>query len=1158
MAVLCVAVLGRADVRHGQRCLTFPTRKTLAVLVYVLVEGGLHPRDKLTALFWPDSDEVSGRANLRTTLARLREGLEATTEERHLVIDRNFVGFEFASAFELDLHLLQSAYALARSLTGTRRPSAETGQTVISQLQQAADTWRGEFLEGFSLRDAPDFDEWTTLQRETWRKRMEVVLDRLSLLYADAGSTASAIETADRWAHLNPLEEHAYRRLMRLHFTAGDRAAALRAYEQCRLMLEKELGVLPDPETSALAERVRIAPRSPRSSSQPRSLPAASPLDKPLVGRADEFTKVVELYHAASQGRPQAALLQGEAGIGKTRLATEFLAWAVAQGAEVLQGRAFETGARLPYQPLVDALRPRLDQETGLEARLSSVWLTELSRVLPELRDRYPSLPLPTGDEAAARTRLFEALVRLGQVLADRAPLVLFIDDVQWADVASLDLLHYAGRRWAQDETPILLLCCLRSEALATTPVLDEWLLGLRRDLAVTRIDLGPLTFEDTVQLMQGLTTALDSVPEVTAFARWIFAETSGQPFYVVETLRMLLEHPELRRRHADVETSALDIVHVPERGRADAVLPPSVRQIIQTRLAPLPQTARDLLAAAGILGQRFSFELLCHVARLTENEALPALDMVLRSHLLREIDETEAPTGEGQYIFAHDKIRDVVYREAGEARRRVFHRRALEVLQETGAPAAELTRHALAASLDEPALQFSVAAGEEAMRLLAARDAASHFERAITLAERLGRKELLAELHARRGHAFVTMAAWPDARSELEAALAGFAGSDPDRYAEILTDVGEACWWMLDIPAIHRYATEILTLADQLGRGDLETKAMAWLAAAEGSAGNLSACLEQNQRAIDRARALGIAPPAITGHYHPITLYWLGRYDEAVAVGRDAVAVAQEGGDISWVMSSLPHLGMALAGTGQYAEAIRVFDEARRLGHEYGLGTLLARAISMSVGFRLDIFDFAGAEALAREARDLARSLDFAPPAVSAGIDLLLSYARREDASSAETLIDEVTAVAERTSGFHGWLWKLRLAEARAEIALARGDSEAALQWANDAVAQSRTRGRVKYEVTGLTTRAQSLIGLSHTKEAIVDLRTAVALARPIEDPALFLRPAAALLMLDGDDALAEEGRAAVNRITEALPVTDMRSRFEQAEPVRILLNRG
>src|SRR5215208_469369 len=640
MALLSVAVLGPPDVRHGQRCLTFPTRKTLAVLVYVLVEGGSQPRDKLTALFWPDSDEVSGRSSLRTTLARLREGLEATTAERHLVIDRNAVSFDFASNFELDLQLLQSAYGVARSLTSTGRPSGETGQTVISQLQRAADAWRGEFLEGFSLRDAPDFDEWTSLQREVFRKRMEVVLDRLSLLYADAGSTASAIETADLWVHLNPLEEHAYRRLMRLHFTFGDRGAALRAFEACHLMLDKELGVPPDPETSALAERIRRAARPSRGSVQLGSPPpAASPLDNPLVGRADEFTKLVELYHAASQGWTQTAVLQGEAGIGKTRLATEFLAWTVAQGAEVLRGRAYETAARLPYQPLVDALRPRLEQEATPTSLLSSVWLTELSRLLPELRDRSPDLPVPGGDEAAARTRLFEAIVRLGRALSVRAPLVLFIDDVQWADVASLDVLDYAGRRWKEDETGVLLLFSLRSEALATTPALDEWLSGLRRDVPMRQIDLGPLSFEDTMQLLLALgpepPLAPDGVEE--EFARWIFTETRGQPFYIVETLRTLRECGALASPHGADATSMMDILHPAKQSPSRAVLPPSVRQIIQARLAPLPQAARDLLVAASVLGQGFTFELLCDVGRLTEHDALPALDAVVRGNLLYE-----------------------------------------------------------------------------------------------------------------------------------------------------------------------------------------------------------------------------------------------------------------------------------------------------------------------------------------------------------------------------------------------------------------------------------------------------------------------------------------------------------------------------------------
>jgi tetratricopeptide (TPR) repeat protein len=296
----------------------------------------------------------------------------------------------------------------------------------------------------------------------------------------------------------------------------------------------------------------------------------------------------------------------------------------------------------------------------------------------------------------------------------------------------------------------------------------------------------------------------------------------------------------------------------------------------------------------------------------------------------------------------------------------------------------------------------------------------------------------------------------------------------------------------------------------------------------------------------------LGISPPEITGHYYPITLYWLGRMEEAVEASREAVRVAQEENDISWVMSSLPHLGMALAGTSRYAEAMQVFEEARKLGREYRLDTLLARAIAMSAGFQMDVFNFARAESLAQEARDLALSWNFSPPAVSAGIDLLLAYARQGEAGRADSLIDEVASVAEQTSGFHGWLWKIRLAEARAELALARGMPEEALRWADEAIAQSGARGRVKYQVIALTTRAQASIDLGRTKEAIANLRDAVTLARPTRDLALFVRAAIGLIAIDGDDALADEARAVIDRIAGNLPDLDMRLQFERAEPIR------
>src|SRR6266568_8112412 len=193
----------------------------------------------------------------------------------------------------------------------------------------------------------------------------------------------------------------------------------------------------PTLETMALANRMRAVAPPRRKEAPTPALSSAIFLDGPLLGRTTELSTLIKVYHTAQRGQTQVVLLEGEVGIGKTRLATEFLAWAEIEGADVLQGQAFETGGQLPYQPGIEALRPRIERENAPDDLLSDTWLAELSRLLPELCDRYPDLPAPQGDNSVARNRLFEAVARLGQALAARTLLVLFVDDVQWADAAS-------------------------------------------------------------------------------------------------------------------------------------------------------------------------------------------------------------------------------------------------------------------------------------------------------------------------------------------------------------------------------------------------------------------------------------------------------------------------------------------------------------------------------------------------------------------------------------------------------------------------------------------------------------------------------------------------------------------------------------------------
>ncbi|HEV2582711.1 MAG TPA: AAA family ATPase, partial [Ktedonobacteraceae bacterium] len=746
------ALLGPPQVYDGGRLLVFPSRKSLALLIYLAVEGGVHSRKMLSELFWPESDAVHARGTLRTTLLELREVLAEGTSPAdgagpdripHLLIDRDTLGLDLTSGVSQDLQALLAAWELARDASRTPvKLSEEARREQRLQLQGATRLLRGEFLAGFSLHNAPGFDDWARFQREYWHLRMHLVFERLSQWYEEAGEIEQAIATIIRWLALNLLNEDASQRLMRLHFATGNRVAALQAYETLRAALASEIHAEPTPETMALAERIRVtAPphhhekqRSPLISSTPLAM-----LHAPLVGRTREYGILLERYHAARSGQAQVVLIEGDAGIGKTRLATEFVDWASAQGADVLRGQAFESSGRLSYQPLIEALRPRIDQENAPDDLLHDVWLAELARLLPELRERYPDLSGPVADASVARNHLFEAVARLLDALAARAPLLLFLDDLHWADTATLDLLHYLARSFTERATPALLLLSLRTEALQTTPPLAEWRANLGRIVSLTRLQLGPLSAQDTLHLLQVLfgadrrgaatrsrASVLGEQPSADALERVgerLFAETGGQPFYLVETLKLLLERghfalSEDGAKAGDVAAAMVKELDVPR------LFPPSVRELVSLQLDRLSPAAFAFLVAGAVLEQDATFERLCLVADLSESEGLAALDEVQRSRLVREPERQSGQPGNAAYAFTHDMIREVVYVEAGETRSRIFHRRALDSLQEASVAPAKLAYHAVSAGLLEPAFRLNMAAGNESMAVFAFHDA--------------------------------------------------------------------------------------------------------------------------------------------------------------------------------------------------------------------------------------------------------------------------------------------------------------------------------------------------------------------------------------------------------------------------------------------------
>ena len=962
---LSIRLLGPPEVSFKGRPLWFRTKKALALLCYLAAEGGRHPRRELAELLWPESDERRARTDLRSALANLRKALghDSAHEEgaRFLLIERDLLGIE-PRGIELDLGTLEAAVSLARTEAspGERSADAVGRRNLIARLEGILGAYRGEFMEGFSLEDAPEFELWLEADRARWRGVFGELCERLSRLQGEKDRLGEAIGTARLWVRHAPLEEDAYRRLMELLSTAGDSEGALLAYEGFRNTLSRELESEPSPQMRELAARLReeVKARASLGASLARSSEATplSGLQVPLAGRHAEFGALVSEYHATCRGETRVAVVLGEVGIGKTRLVCEFLAWAKARGADVLEGEAAEGGG-LPYGPVDGATRPRIERERAPDDLLEDVWLSELSRLLPELKERYPDLPSsPSGEREMAKGALFEAIARLVGTLASRAPVVLFLDDLEWADAATLEMLDYAGKRWAEQGAPVLLLIAARPGEPGVSSAFERWLSSLGRKLPMRSLTLGPLGHEEVEGLLWRLARAESKPagppeepgdsngrePSLGSFGEWLAAETGGQPFYLVETLKALLEDGKLVvRSRADGELG----VEVGPALRAGSdlrgLLPPNVREVIRARLSRLSPAASDLLMAAAVLERGFDFESLTAVAGLGEAEGLRGLDELIERHLLRE----EAGSGAASpllypgatYSFSHEKIWQVAYTEAGYARRGVLHRRAFEVLEERGAPPpAELARHALAGGLAEPAFRYSVAAGDAAMEVFAVKDSIEHYERA---------RDLLAEV--RTGGRQPTEPSIPD----LE---------------HLYIQLGQAYEMAVELGKARAAYETLLALGRELGEARLEVVALNHLAILsfqqpETDPARARTLLEEARRVAAEA---GLVEALVETECNlaDVMTYWAGDYEHSSSLAQKAVTSARtlERPDLVaralWALARLEMFRGRLEESAAYAEegAALSREMAERPAPHMLLPSMLAAGMGLMASWRV------------------------------------------------------------------------------------------------------------------------------------------------------------------------------------------------------------
>ena len=750
MTGLRVGLLGAPRVEIEGAIVDVPSRKAVALLAYLAVTGG-QSRETLATLLWPDSDRERARTALRKALSVLNRELGG----RWLVSSRSEVALD--DDVRVDVWVFREAL---RRVESHGHPPDGACAECLDDLAEAGGLYRDDFLAGFGIRDSAAFDDWQRQVADELRHELTVALDRLVEAHTHRGALDAAVAHANRRLVVEPLHELTHRRLVLLHAWSGRRAEAVRQYERCVQLLERELGVAPMDETTAVYEAV-LAGRPPPAPSPPAKEPTTVPASRPsaLVGRSDELRRITGAHAMAASGGRVVAV-EGEAGTGRTALLEAAVTEARERGALVVSLRGRETERTLPYALVADAIRQvAMEANPGLR-EVPPAWLAEAARLVPELLESYPDLqPAPAVDAPETRRRLLEGARRtlLGGV-AGPVPGLVVVDDLQWVDDPSLDALLYLADRLT--DPPCCLVLAWRSELVPNDHrvrrlVADHEGRGLAEHLRLQHLD------RDGVAAL----IAADGRDDPDGMiADRLYDETQGLPLLVTEYLRELPDRP--------IDAGSWRF-------------PAGAQELVRARFDGLSKPAQQVALTAAVIGRSFGLATLLHASAMDEGEAVTSLDELLVAGILQE--DAEATAGdEPTYEFRFQPLRMLVYREASEARRRLLHGRVADALDASLHPStlaahAVIAEHRRLAGHVRDAAEAYVRAAEAARDVAALDEATEHLRSALALKHPKSTQlqRLLGELETLRGD-------YPAALRALRSAASGASTSSGRAVLEL------------------------------------------------------------------------------------------------------------------------------------------------------------------------------------------------------------------------------------------------------------------------------------------------------------------------------------------------------------------------------------
>jgi DNA-binding SARP family transcriptional activator len=772
------------------------SRKSRTLLKLLAVERpGLVPVDRIIEVLWKGAPPAAAEQNVASLVSRLRGSLGAH------VVQGGRQGYRLAAGEALSVDLDTAALLCDQ---------AERKLTTAAALALAAAARAAELLAAGTAMSDEAYATWA----DPARVELNRLLRRARLTAAQAalatGDPALAARYAEAAMAADPLDEAAHRWYMSASAAAGEPARALTAYAALRERLGEELGAEPAPQTqevhlAILREQQGVLPGQPPGEPAPARPPDPAAAGAVLADREPELAALRQAWGKAAAGEPSLIMIVGEAGIGKTTLAEALIGEASADGATVLRSRCYETERSLFLQPIVEAVTPAvarmqaaaLAQVLGEQAQAAAALLPGVAALVgPPARGRGPA--------EMERRRAFEAVTALLRGLAAGNPVLLVVDDLQYAGQSTVELIHFLGRHFAGSR--LLVVVTVRAE--------QEAEIGTALAPVAGRVEVGPLGPMGVEQLARAAGQG--------DLAGDIQRRTRGHTLFVVEVLRAL--------------------------AGGDPGVPQSLRGAVQARVQRAGAPVETMLRAASVAGAAVDPLALATLLDLPPTAALELCERALKARLL-------VVSGR-EYEFANDLIREVLYATTPVPTRLAYHRRAADLL--TGQPES-LARHAAAAGDWQRAGRAWLQAADDAMSRYSASDAVALATQALDAAAQAGDNEIRARALVLRGRAHDAAGDHADALADLTqgAAAARTAG---DRRLEMLAlrQLGGDVPVSRGLPIAY-YASNLesgLRIAQSLGDRATEADLLSRLAVIEANRLRLGAALGYGVRAVSSARA--------------------------------------------------------------------------------------------------------------------------------------------------------------------------------------------------------------------------------------------------------------------------------------------------------------